>query len=203
MKKFIYCILAALTCLICFTACGGSSEISSSTSKESSIEFVQNEITISVGDSVQAEVVTSKKNVFILWSMRDTQIASVSTDGVITALQEGQTICYARFGNETAMCLVKITAKSATPLLSVSMPYEGGSATLYVGDTLDLRVSVKLGDDVVDGAQIEYQTVASDILRVENGQVEALKAGSDTITVLVSYEGQTAEATLTVSVVAL
>ena len=201
MKKFIYCILAVLTCLICFTACGGSGENSSSASQGSSIEFVQNEITISVGDSVQAEVVTSKKNVFILWSVRDTQIASVSTDGVITALQEGQTICYARFGNETAMCLVKITAKSATPLLSVSVPYEGGSATLYVGDTLDLRACVKLGDDVIDGAQIEYQTLASDIVRVENGQVEALKAGSDTITILVSYEGQTAKATLTVSVV--
>lgn len=201
MKKIIYCILAALTCMFCFAACGGGGDTSSSVAQESSIEFVQNEITITIGETTQAEVVTSKKNVFILWSMREPQIASVSSDGVITGLAEGQTICYARFGNETAMCLIKVTAKKAEPLLSVSVPYEAGNVTLYVGDTLAIRASVKLGDAVVDGAQIEYQTIASDIIRVEDGKIVACKAGSETLTILASYEGQSAQTTLTVNVV--
>lgn len=188
-------------CVFCFASCGGDGETSSSASQENSIEFVQNEITISIGETVQAEVVTSKKNVFILWSVRDTQIASVSTDGKITALSEGQTICYARFGNETAMCLVKVTAKTAEPLLSVSVPYEAGNVTLYVGDTLDVRATVKLGDDVVNGAQIEYQTVATDIIRIEDGKIVACKAGNDTLTILASWEGKTAKVSLTVNAV--
>lgn len=202
MKRILYYVLIVLTCLFCLTACNNNGQESSSSEKvQNTIEFVENEISLSVGESVQAEVVTSQSNVFLLWSVRDGDIASVSTKGVITALQEGQTICYARYGNELAMCLIKVTAKSANPLLSVSVPYNVDDITLYVGDALDLRAIVKLGDSVVENAQVEYVVGTAEVLSVEDGKVVGVKAGSDTVTVRATYGEQTAMLVLTISVV--
>lgn len=200
MKRILYCLLAALLCLFCFSACGEEENPDQSSATENTIEFVQNQITLSVGESVQAEVTTSKKNVFVFWSIRDEDIASVSDDGVITALAEGQTICYAEFGGVKAICQINVLPKSAQPLLSVTVPYPN-ELTLYKGGTLALKPSVKLGDDTVEGAQISYVLTGVDIVKVEDGVVTALCVGTATISIQASYNNQTASLLLTVTVV--
>lgn len=203
MKRFLYCLLAALLCVFCFSACGKVEDTDSSQSSsatENVIEFVQSRITLSVGESVQAEVTTSKQNVFIFWSIRDEDIASVSDDGVITALAEGQTICYAEFGGVKAICQISVLPKSAQPLLSVTVPYPN-ELTLYTGGTLALKPSVKLGDDTVEGAQISYVLTGVDIVKVEDGVITALCVGTATISIQASYNNQTASLLLTVTVV--
>ena len=210
MKRILYCIFVTLLCAICLTACGGKSNSSSSNGNTSTsteetqkqIAFVHNEITLSVGDSIQVEVETSKANVYIAWSTRDPEVATISSKGVITALTEGQTICYAKFGGETAMCLVKVTKKQAAPMLSVSVAFENDQITLYAGEELPLGTVVKLGDSVVDGAEIEYNVDDNVCAHVENGVVIGDAVGSTTIVINASYEGQTASMTLTVNVVA-
>lgn len=203
MKRILFCLFAMIMSIFCFSACGekGDGAGSNSSSQDSAIVFVQNELTLSVGDSVQAEVITSKKNVYVSWSIRDEELATVSDDGVITALAEGQTICYAKFAGETAMCLVKITAKSVEPMLSVSVPYEDNAVALYEGDSLDLKVSVKCGDEVVTGATISYD-VKADLVSVENGLLNALAVGETTVQINVEYQGKTASLSLSVKVVA-
>ena len=200
MKRILYCLLAALLCLFCFSACGEEENPDQSSATENTIEFVQNQITLSVGESVQAEVTTSKKNVFVFWSIRDEDIASVSDDGVITALAEGQTICYAEFGGVKAICQINVLPKSAQPLLSVTVPYPN-ELTLYTGGALALKPSVKLGDDTVEGAQISYVLTGVDVVKVEDGVITALCVGTATISIQASYNNQTASSLLTVTVV--
>ncbi len=210
MKRILYCIFVTLLCAICLTACGGKSGGSSSNGNTSTsteetqkqISFVHNEITLSVGESIQAEVETSKANVYIAWSIRDPEVATISNKGVITALTEGQTICYAKFGGETAMCLVKVTKKQATPMLSVSVAFENDQITLYAGEELPLGTVVKLGDSVVDGAEIEYNVDDSLTAHVDGDVVIGDAVGSTTIVINVAYEGQTSSMSLTVNVVA-
>ena len=205
MKRFLYCFFAMLLCAFCFSACKQDKPVDSSSTSEvqesSAIAFVQNEITLALGDSVQAEIETSKKNVFVFWSIRDENLATVSSDGVITALAEGETICYAEFAGERAMCLVKIVAPQAKPLLSVSLPYAEDFVALYVGDSLSIDVAVKLGDFVVNNAQVEYEIAQTDIAHVEGDKVVGEKAGTTTISILATYENQNATAILTVNVV--
>ena len=162
---------------------------------------MQNEITLVLGNSVKAEIETSKKNVFVFWSIRDENLATVSNDGVITALAEGETICYAEFAGERAMCLVKIVAPQAKPLLSISLPYAEEFVTLYVGDSLSINVDVKLGDSVVNNAQVEYEIAQTDIAYMEGDKVVGEKAGTTTILIHATYENQNATAILTVNVV--
>ena len=162
---------------------------------------MQNEITLALGNSVKAEIETSKKNVFVFWSIRDENLATVSNDGVITALAEGETICYAEFAGERAMCLVKIVAPQAKPLLSISLPYAEEFVTLYVGDSLSINVDVKLGDSVVNNAQVEYEISQTDIVQVEGDKAVGKKVGNATILIRATYEDQNVTATLTVNVV--
>ena len=205
MKRFLYCFFAMLLCAFCFSACKQDKPVDSSSTSEvqesSAITFVQNEITIAIGKSVQAEIETSKKNVFVFWSIRDENLATVSNDGVITALAEGETICYAEFAGERAMCLVKIVAPQAEPLLSISLPYAEEFVTLYVGDSLSINVDVKLGDSVVNNAQVEYEIAQTDIAYIEGDKVVGEKAGTTTILIHATYENQNATAILTVNVV--
>ena len=204
-EKIFILFFAMLLCAFCFSACKQEEPVDSSSTSEvkesSAIAFVQNEITLAIGDSVQAEIETSKKNVFIFWSIRDENLATVSNDGVITALAEGETICYAEFAGERAMCLVKIVAPQAKPLLSISLPYAEEFVTLYVGDSLSINVDVKLGDSVVNNAQVEYEIAQTDIAYIEGGKVVGEKAGTTTILIQATYENQNATAILTVNVV--
>lgn len=203
MKKILYCFFVTLLCMFCFVSCREAEPESSSSAsevKESSIAFVQNEIVLSVGESVQAEIEISKKNVFVFWSVSDEKLATVSDDGVITALAVGQTICYAEFAGDTAMCLVKIVAKQAEPLLSVSVPYDD-EINLYVGDSIALKATVKLGDSALEDVQIEYEIDVADIVRIEDGRLSGVGTGSATVLIRATYQGQTASTSLTVNVI--
>lgn len=204
MKKLLSVLVAMLLGVCCFTACGGKTQESSNNSsevkQENTIEFVNNEITLQIGESMQLEVVTSKPNVYVFWSVRDASVASISDDGVVTAIAEGQTICYAEFAGKSAMCLVKVVSKGVEPVLSISASYAENSVMMYKGETLSMSITVKLGDTVVENAQVEY-AVASNIASVTNGILSADEVGETTITVTAKYNGQTATTTIAVTIV--
>lgn len=204
MKRIISCILTVLLGVCCFTACKGNDESSfSSTSVESSdtynLHIAQNEVALVVGESVQLEATIDIENVYIFWSVRDENIATVSDEGVVTGVEAGETICYASFGNEKAMCLVKVLEETVQPLLSVTTPYTD-EITLFVGDTFDPLITVKLGDSVFKDAQIEYFVTGAGV-SVKDGMLVADSTGNATVTVKVSSEGQTASLSLTVRVI--
>ena len=210
MKKFLSCTLAAVMLAFGLTACnvGNTTEESSSnsssvssTQNENAIEFVQTKLDLEIGESVQAEVITSKKNVPIFWSIRDADIASVDNKGVITALAAGETVCYAEFSGQTAMCLVNVKEESAMPELAVFVPYYNNQVSLYAGASLNLNPTVKLGDDALADATVTYTVADAQIATVENGTVNAHAIGSTTVTITATYNDQTAIAEVTVQVI--
>ena len=202
MKKIIYCFLAMLFTVFCFSACGGSNKSESSDSgKQPAVAFVENEINLAIGETVKADVVTSKKNVFVFFSVRDNDIATITSDGTITGVGEGQTICWAEFGGEKAICIIKVAGKVTMPMLSVVVPYEANSITMYANETLNLKASVKLGDTVVEDAQVTYNVSAGDVISVENGVITAKGAGDATVIVTATYEDQTTSIMVYVTVI--
>ena len=99
MKKILSCILAAVMLAFGLTSCsilggaGGDSQGAGNSTNHptNTIEFVNTEVVMEIGESVQLEVTTSKKNAPVFWSIRDAEIASVSDKGLITALAAGET----------------------------------------------------------------------------------------------------------------
>ena len=209
MKKILSCILAAVMLAFGLTSCsilggaGGDSQGAGNSTNHptNTIEFVNTEVVMEIGESVQLEVTTSKKNAPVFWSIRDAEIASVSDKGLITALAAGETVCYAEFGGQTAMCLVTVKEQSATPELSIVVPYYNSQVSMYAGSELALNEVVKFGDEVVTDATVEYTVADAQIATVSNGKVNALAVGETTVTIVASYDGQVAEATVTVVVI--
>lgn len=206
MRKLLCCILAAVTCMFGLASCAkpqqpSDGESNSTPPSNASIEFVQTELEMEIGESVQAEVTTSRKNVPVIWSIRDEAIASVSNKGVITALAAGETVCYAKFSGETAMCLVIVKEQSAIPELSIVVPYDQNKVSLYVGKTLNLNAMVKLGDELVTNATMEYTVADSQIATVDNGVVAAQGIGNTTVTIIATSNGQTATTVVSVQVI--
>lgn len=214
MRKVIICILVLLAFTACFTACknkkatsqvapNSTPTTSESTSDEPSytIDLSNSEIVLFVGDTFKLEVEVSKPNAYVFWSVQDNSIAKVSNDGTVTALAVGQTICYAKFGTLEAMCLIKVVPQQVTPMLSVSVAHENNNIIMYLGDDVDVNATVKLGDDVVDGASVEYALSSEGIVSIEDNVIESKAVGTVEIEVKVSYQGQEATVTLTVTVI--
>ena len=206
MKKIVYGILTAMLGLCCLTACKGKDTDSSSsvesTSQEtvSNIRITQSEVELTVGSSVQLEAETTKQNVYVFWSVRDDNIATVS-NGVLTGVSEGETICYATFGGETAMCLVKVYAEVAQPMLSISTPYASEPITLNEGDTFNPLVMAKLGDTAINDAVFTYDVEDTDVVTVVDGELVAMGVGDTSVLIKVTYNSQVASVELTVKVV--
>ena len=189
-----------MLCATTFFACNKNSE-SESSAPAKVIEFTQPEISLSVGSSVQAEVVTEKKNVYVYWYVTDESIATISDTGLITAISEGQTVCYAEYNGVSAMCLIKVSAKQATPMLSVSVPYTNNEITIYVGDFIELDAQVKNGNDIVSDANVVYSVADGAIASVEGAKLTALQVGVTTVTVSVTSGEQTTQTTISVCVI--
>lgn len=207
MRKLLCCILATIMCVFGLTSCsnaqqsGGESNSTTDQQGNASIEFVTPELELEIGESVQAEVTTSRKNAPVFWSIRDENIASVNNKGVITALASGETVCYAQFSGETAMCLVIVKEQSAVPELSIVVPYDKNQVFLYPEKTLNLNEMVKLGDELVSDATLEYTVADAQIATVENGVVTAKGVGDTTVTITATSNGQTATTVVSVQVI--
>lgn len=197
MKKILLCALIMITCAMTFLAC--SKKDSESTSKN--IEFKQSEITLEVGESLKPEIVTAQKNVYVMFSVADETVATVSDDGIITALKEGQTICYAQFKGETAICIVKVVKKQAKPELSVSVPYENNQVVIFVGASIDLESTVKMGSEPISADNVEYTVADNQIATVVGGKLQGVSEGETIVTIKVTSGEKTAQITISVKVV--
>ena len=199
MKKLLCSILFLVMLVLGGVACSSSSGGNSQT-QENTIQFTQEEFNLVVGESVQAEVVTSQKNVFIFWSMRDPAIAKIDARGMITAVSAGETVCYAEYGGRTAVCLVRVTRQAVTDEIAISVPYQNGNVSLYENGSIDLKPTVKMGSAFITDAEVTYTVADATIAGVENGVLTAKAAGATTVTITASYRGETASFVVSVQV---
>jgi uncharacterized protein YjdB len=146
--------------------------------------------------TVYPENATNKS---VTWSSNKTSVATVSSDGYVTAIKPGKaTIKVTTFdGGYTAKCTVTVTEKGY-PVTGVSLNrtsmtlMEGDSeyltATVYPEDATDKSVTWSSSDNSV-------ATVSSD------GHVVAIKSGTATITVTTIDGGYTANCIVTVKAI--
>ena len=207
MKRFLICIIALLTAAVCFTACNKNKAVSNPTSSPSSestgytIEIAQSEVTLFIGETVKLEAIVNKPNVYVFWSVQDKSVATITSDGTVTAVAVGQTICYAKFGGQEAICLIKVVPQQVTPMLSVSVAHQDNSVIMYLGEDVNVNATVKVGDTVIENAEVEYIITNAEVVSVEDGVIHADAVGNTVILVKVTYQGQEASVTLAVTVI--
>lgn len=151
-----------------------------------SIILSKGNLSLDVGKTFQLEfelISASEKKSIIEWESEDSEIASVSEDGLITANSVGETVITATYTeNEKKYqdkCSV-VVSSSEVAIESISIEQE--NITLKIGDKSLLKINVTPTDAKSDN--IIYESDDSNIVSVnENGYIVGNEIGSTTVRV--------------------
>ena len=137
----------------------------------------------------------------IAWSSSDETVATVSSDGLVTAIGEGTATITATASKDGVSAEGTASVTVRTQVASVEVSPE--STTLSsIGDTDSLAVVVKdANGNVISGATIAWSSSDETVATVSSdGLVTAIGDGTATITATASKHGGSASVTATVTV---
>lgn len=136
---------------------------------------------------------TSATNKNVTWSTDNSNVATVSSSGVVTAKGNGRAVITVTTedGGKTASCTVSVT----TAVTGVSL--NKTSTSINVGGSETLTATVNPG--TASNKNVTWSTSNSNVATVSsNGVVTGVSKGSATITVTTADGGKTASCTVTV-----
>ena len=148
---------------------------------------------LAVGESITLTATVSPDNATnksVTWSSDDEAVATVDTNGIVSAKSEGTATITAKAGEQSDTCTVTV---SKIPVSSITI--NGAEPTLVEGDTLILTATITPSD-------ASYKTVtwtsSNDTVAIvdQNGKVTAKSVG--TATIKATVDGVTEECTITV-----
>jgi len=117
----------------------------------------------------------------LVWETSDASVAAVK-DGVVTAAGEGEATITVKCngGNLAAVCRVNV-AEDYVPVYVKAMQLTPAEMSLQTGEKKTIEVTY-LPADAEEVTDLVWETSDADIAKVENGVVEAVKAGNAVIT---------------------
>ena len=130
--------------------------------------------TLQLKASVSPSTATNKK---ISWSSTQPSVASVSPDGLVTALSEGTATITASADGKKGECTVSVS-KGYIAVSGVKL--DKTELSLYEGEETVLTATV-LPEDATEKT-ITWSSSDNSIATVEDGKVKAIKEGTATIT---------------------
>lgn len=136
----------------------------------------------------------------VTWKIKEgsaTDVASVSSNGLVKALKAGNTIVVATYKTIDGV-LHTLEAKVNVTVALESLSFAEGSLTIHRGDTTKLpKLVLNPTDATVDINDVVYE-YDEDIISLNNGVITALSKGSTNITA--KLNGKTATLKVTVDV---
>ncbi len=171
-------------------------KVSSSTIPVSSISLNTSKLSLVEGESavLTATVLPANAtNASVTWSSSHPEIATVSQDGTVTAIKEGNATITAKAEDKTATCSVSVSP-ATIPVSSIGL--DKSRLSLTEGETYQLTASVYPTD--ATNKEVSWTSSDKSIASVDqDGTVHALKEGTATITA--KAEDKTATCMVTVS----
>ena len=162
----------------------------SSVTLSSTKKTIQVGKTASLTATIKPSNATNKK---VTWTSSNTGVATVDSNGKVTAKKEGTaTITVKSTNGKKATCTV--TVKKKIPISSISL--DKTKATIKVGKTLTLKATIKPSNATVKA--ITWKSTNTSVITVSSsGKVTAKKAGKARI-MAIAAGGKTAECVITV-----
>ena len=157
-------------------------------------EVIQNAITLNVNTislseektyQLEATVDPSLSKYLLFWSSEDEGTATVSDNGLVTAVKTGYTIIVAQVGKYFARCAVEVT--NYVPVDSLSVSFDKTTLNLNVDDTYELTPVVKLGNQVIEDYTVTALISNVEVISYSSSVITALHAGNADILLTYSY----------------
>ena len=120
------------------------------------------------------------KDVKVVYSTGDASVATVSNNGLVTAVKAGETVIYATCGEVIATCAVKVNGKVTPPAPSFGLKLTDTSVTMTEGETT--VIGYEFTGEAPKDAKIVWSSSNELVATVENGVVTAVSAGETVIT---------------------
>ena len=162
------------------------------TVNEARVELSQSSLTMNVGDTKILSATVSPSGQSVTWSSGNTDVATVSSSGEVTAVGSGMAAITASFkyGGATRSASCSVTVNKVQIELSQS------SLTMNIGDTETLSATVS-----PSGQSVTWSSSNTNVATVSNsGTVSAVGSGTATITASFDYSQKKYSATCTVKI---
>lgn len=193
MKKLLLAILS-IPCLL-LGGCNKSSKVDPPV--EHSIDVSINEVSITEGEQYTIPIEIIKQTIVVCRS-NDEEIATVTRDGVITAIKEGETTISISGGQDHFIVFVTVLAEVAQDSLQIVMPKQ--SFTLEKNDEFVLPLVVKYGNKEIKDPNLSYEYENEGIVSISSLTVTALKEGTTKCVVTATYEELSVSEIFTITV---
>ena len=161
---------------VLFFACKG-------TEKEIEVESIavsQPSAEMEIGETLALKATVSPSNATydgMTWTSTKPKVASVTEEGLVSALSEGNTTITVMVSGKTASCVVTVV-KGFVAVTSIKL--DKASLEMVEGDTETLSASV-LPDDATDKT-VTWTSSEKGVATVKDGVVSAISPGTATIT---------------------
>lgn len=190
MRKFIFPLAAVV--LLALSCEKGPEEVA-----VSSVSINQATAEMLVGEKKQLSATITPADATdqsIKWSSSKKSVATVSDQGMVTAIAEGQTTIKAQAGGKTSVCVVTVR-KEIIAVTSITL--DKNSLSLVKGESETLTATVNPSG--ATHTNVSWSSSDSNVASVDSkGKVKAVASGNATITAQV--DGITATCTVTVTV---
>lgn len=134
------------------------------------------ELTLMEDDTYQIETEIIKAGTIVFYSSMNEEVATVTDDGLITAIKEGSTDIVVRGGKDTFNIYVEVLQFQAKDSLQIVLDKE--SFTLGVGDDYLLPLKVMMGNTVINDAALTFDISDTTVASINNLTITALSAGT-------------------------
>lgn len=162
---------------------------------KSSLELYEGDTSTLIA-TVSPSNATNKK---VSWSSSDSTVASVNTNGLVTAVKKGSATITVTTedGGKTATCNVEVSEKPVTTISVESVSLNKSSLELEEGNTSTLVETILPSN--ATNKNVTWSTNNASVATVNNGVVTAVAEGNAVITVTTVDGNKTATCAVTVS----
>ena len=167
------------------------------TEEEQYISVAETELSLEIGEQYQLQITQIKKTIILCQSNND-EVATVSRDGLVTAIAPGETTISVTGGKDRYVIFVNVLPPEAKDSLQIVMVKT--SFTIALGDDYVLPFIVKLGNEVVESATLTYTYETSGIVSIAGLNVTTQSAGTTKCVVTASYNEYSASSSFTITV---
>ena len=203
MKKLKYIILIFLTAAIVISVGvyfaykvknKGSEESNPEPTVNTFIEINPLKVVLDVYEQqeLQATIRKGAEYIFeaVTWSIENSDIATISDEGIVAAISAGTTKATARYGDKKADCEIVVLNSGAKANLAL-VDY---AVEMRVNETKRMAPIVRFKGCSYTDAKFSYKVEDESVVKIsKSGVVEALKYGKTKVTVSASWRGITGD----------